>query len=54
MFLYEIGDVVVFGGKWYRCVVAVESAEDFDVSKWVEINLIDNGLIILEEEEVEE
>ena len=36
---YEVGDVVVYENKLYRCITAIETAGAWDSTKWQEINL---------------
>lgn len=31
---YAVGDYVMYQGALYKCITAVETAEDFDSSKW--------------------
>ena len=38
---YAVGDYVVYTGKSYRCITAVETAEDFDSEKWDQIKVLD-------------
>lgn len=49
---YNVGDIVQYDSKLYKCTTAITTAGDFDATKWVQINIIDNYLAILEEEEI--
>lgn len=64
---YTIGSIVVYQNKIYKCITAVEEAEEFDNTKWIEISIrelindlneikanINDTIIILEEEEIED
>ena len=37
---YAIDDIVSYQGQLYSCHTAVTTAEDFDSSKWTEINMV--------------
>lgn len=50
---YKVDDIVVYDRKIYKCITAITTAEEFDATKWSQIDLVNNGLIILEEEEIE-
>lgn len=36
---YKIGDFCIYNDVLYKCITAVETAEDFDQSKWVATNI---------------
>lgn len=38
---YSVGDYCIYNNTLYRCIVAVTSAEDFDMSKWESTSLQD-------------
>lgn len=38
---YAVDDRIVYDGQLYQCVTAVTTPEDFDVTKWTPINMVD-------------
>lgn len=38
---YAVDDRIVYEGQLYQCVTAVTTPEDFDVTKWTSINMVD-------------
>lgn len=36
---YAVGAYCIYNNKLYKCTTAVSSAEDFDSSKWAEVNI---------------
>ena len=38
---YAVGDYVIYGNALYKCITSVETAEDFDSSKWTEVEVTD-------------
>ena len=36
---YSINDQVIYEGKAYKCIIAITEAEEFDSTKWTELNI---------------
>lgn len=41
---YSVNDYTIYQGKIYRCITAIGTAEDFNVSKWQEVIFLDYDL----------
>ena len=39
---YALGDYVIYKSKLYRCIIAVEEPEEFDIEKWTQVKLADD------------
>lgn len=37
---YEVGDIVRYNEKIYKCITAITTAENFDISKWEQTNIV--------------
>ena len=48
---YAVGDIVIQDGLLYKCKIAVTTAEEFDISKWEKISILDNMLFFEKEGE---
>lgn len=42
---YDIGDYCIYLDKVYRCITAITTAEEFDVTHWERITIVDNALM---------
>lgn len=40
---YSVDDLVAYNGRFYKCVTAVTTPEDFNISKWAQVHLDDLG-----------
>ena len=38
---YEVGDIVRYNEKIYKCITAITTAENFDISKWEQTNIVE-------------
>lgn len=38
---YEVGDIVRYNEKIYKCITAITTAENFDNSKWEQTNIVE-------------
>lgn len=38
---YEVGDIVRYNEKIYKCITAITTAENFDSSKWEQTNIVE-------------
>ena len=38
---YEVGDIVRYNEKIYKCITAITTAENFDISKWKQTNIVE-------------
>ena len=45
---YEIGEYVIYNSNLYRCIIAVETAEEFDSEKWSHIKLANDVTLVTE------
>ena len=48
---YAVNDIVIQDGLLYKCKTAVTTAEEFDISKWEKISILDNMLFFVKEGE---
>ncbi len=46
---YAVNDIVIHDGLLYQCTTAVTTAEEFDISKWGKISILDNMLFFVKE-----
>ena len=38
---YEVGDIVRYNEKIYKCITAITTGENFDISKWEQTNIVE-------------